>query len=1537
MNTQLHVTSGSFAVVSTTKRLVVAVVFTACCSAASTVSADNNEWAQSVADPYRIEYHNTNRPSAGEDNPGDQPIHRAVLNELNVKFDITPETTELVGESVDLSSGALTFQMTDVQIPGNFPAEVAIRRRYHDTNFTHRNTAEFGDWGLSIPAIHNTLFYSGGALQGFWGRGKECSASGQQTPPAFMHRGQLIEAFQYWNGITLNVGTNAEKLLKVGRPDFIYNTKSNWRVTCFTRSSGVGEGFRAMSPDGLTYDFDVPHMVRAKMPSYPLAHLYQVFMRVSKVSDRFGNTVHYKYATRAMPSGLQSNNLVEIESSDGRLITLKYEHETEPYLVTSITSNGRTWRYQYAGEHIFTLDKVILPDQSYWDYGLTELSQTEPLDMDLPDTGRGDCEQQGYREAEGFIQHPHGVKATFKIRSVLHGRTETPTAKRDNNESYVVARCYQSMALVSKKLTGAGVNFSWQYAYSQNKGAYAGQAKQSAGVVIDGYDSGDLKTTTVTAPDGSQTTHVFSRKWDYLDGTEVATLYKDSDGNTQLRQLTHSFIASDYLGTTEQYWSNIHSLLKRSLKTLQQTQEYSAGQPTDSYSIQYSAHNIYGRHEREVTSNNLGMPSRTTDISYQHDLTHWLLNLETNRQVSQSGQTLSLKSASYYGPDEPGKSKVKTLSKFGQLIQTHSYHSDGTLAKVTYAMPNRWVKYDTYKRGKAQAFTLPGRSSGEITAQLTVNDTGTISWVRDFNGHETSYKYDLLDRLEEINHQDPKWSDTQIRYEADASGSGSLVQSISKGNYRKTILLDGLLQPLQTKEWDAQNEQATVRYQRQQFNAYGKNSFQSVVSDTLNQSFGTSTAYDGLQRVISKTNTAEGDLSYQYLAQNQIAVNNGRGNTTTTQYLAFGNPEQQLATQITQPEGVVTTISYNLADLPLQISQAGVTEQRRYNAKMQLCLLQRPETGIKVMQYNLLGQLEKYAEGLTGNGTNCADYNNVATSWVTIAFDNLGEELSRTYADSSTPQQRFERDNQGNLTAVTVNNIRWSYDYNSLHLLEKETLTLDDKSYVIDQEYNALAHLQSLNLAGTRITYAPDALGQPTQVADATTSFASAVHFYPDGQLKDYSLGNGMIFSQQLDDKFRPYERLVKQGATQKVAQRYQYDNNNNIEAIHDLLNNTKTVRLSYDDLDRLETANGYWGSGTFVYDPMGNIKNKNLGSQQLTYNYDATKNRLQSATGGYSFVYDDRGNVINNGKHTFAFNRANQVKISGTLTYHYDGHGRRVKKVADTTNYSVYNQAGQLLLTEGPIGLTRYIYLGKELIAKTGPAAATEDKPGYTGHIEDRDIGLTYMQQRYYDPVLGRFYSNDPLGFKLSDPSTFNRYSYVSNNPYKYIDPSGMDKKDSYMQCEEDPNCTNLIIRQGGNSDDSFKNKVAAFAESGNQTTMITRHDGVQQTLEGRMAEWKYGSHSQLQNAQCGGFSVSVCSLSIFFGGSIPNEVQDTGYYIVDKLGVAVGYADKLMNVPNYVTIPVSLFTGGVKFSAAKAICRAGCEVRNKRINGGG
>jgi len=65
-------------------------------------------------------------------------------------------------------------------------------------------------------------------------------------------------------------------------------------------------------------------------------------------------------------------------------------------------------------------------------------------------------------------------------------------------------------------------------------------------------------------------------------------------------------------------------------------------------------------------------------------------------------------------------------------------------------------------------------------------------------------------------------------------------------------------------------------------------------------------------------------------------------------------------------------------------------------------------------------------------------------------------------------------------------------------------------------------------------------------------------------------------------------------------------------------------------------------------------------------------------------------------------------------------------------------------------------------------------DGPGFTGHVQDAATGLTYMQQRYYDPTIGRFLSVDPVTANNGTGANFNRYWYANNNPYKLTDPDG-------------------------------------------------------------------------------------------------------------------------------------------------------------------
>ncbi|VAW41264.1 hypothetical protein MNBD_CHLOROFLEXI01-25, partial [hydrothermal vent metagenome] len=84
---------------------------------------------------------------------------------------------------------------------------------------------------------------------------------------------------------------------------------------------------------------------------------------------------------------------------------------------------------------------------------------------------------------------------------------------------------------------------------------------------------------------------------------------------------------------------------------------------------------------------------------------------------------------------------------------------------------------------------------------------------------------------------------------------------------------------------------------------------------------------------------------------------------------------------------------------------------------------------------------------------------------------------------------------------------------------------------------------------------------------------------------------------------------------------------------------------------------------------------------------------------------------------------------------------------------------------------LTRYMPFGE--YRGTAPSQTMTDK-GYTGQKENMEIGLIYYNARFYVPGIGRFASADTIVPNPASPQSFNRYSYVRNNPLKYTDPTG-------------------------------------------------------------------------------------------------------------------------------------------------------------------
>ena len=277
----------------------------------------------------------------------------------------------------------------------------------------------------------------------------------------------------------------------------------------------------------------------------------------------------------------------------------------------------------------------------------------------------------------------------------------------------------------------------------------------------------------------------------------------------------------------------------------------------------------------------------------------------------------------------------------------------------------------------------------------------------------------------------------------------------------------------------------------------------------------------------------------------------------------------------------------------------------------------------------------------------------------------------------------------------------------------------------------------------------------------------------------------------------------------------------------------TAVQNYTYDGLNRLlnatETSNSTttWQQ-TFTYDRFGNRQvntNQSATTESLIGDNPEVSdedNRITSRM-GEQYLYDATGNLIRDKiGNLFAYNGENQQTTytplnssQPTAYYIYDSDGRRVKKISgNETTIFVYNGLGQMVaeyainvpvpqnpttsyLTADNLGTPRintdstgdvqarhdYLPFGEEIGELGGRNAnngytADNIRHKFTGYQRDNESGLDFAQARYYASTAGRFTSVDPLmaSAKTINPQTFNRYTYVLNNPYRYVDPSGME-----------------------------------------------------------------------------------------------------------------------------------------------------------------
>ena len=269
---------------------------------------------------------------------------------------------------------------------------------------------------------------------------------------------------------------------------------------------------------------------------------------------------------------------------------------------------------------------------------------------------------------------------------------------------------------------------------------------------------------------------------------------------------------------------------------------------------------------------------------------------------------------------------------------------------------------------------------------------------------------------------------------------------------------------------------------------------------------------------------------------------------------------------------------------------------------------------------------------------------------------------------------------------------------------------------------------------------------------------------------------------------------------------------------------------FNYDPVDRVLAAvssePSVVNSESFAYDLTGNwtvnsrqhdADNKLIGDANHNYQYDVEGNLTQKAS------TTNPADVTN-----YAYDAENRLvqltvgsPVTATISYQYDALGRRVAKTVNgvTTRYVLdgsnvrleLNGSNQVVAANTESGLDQLLVrdssTGTDFVHTDGLGSTTTltDSSGnvieryryssfgqlqvlnpdytlasrlspripntYTGREWDSDAGIYFYRARFYSPFMGRFLSQDPLGYYGGDN---NYYAYVGGDPINYFDPTG-------------------------------------------------------------------------------------------------------------------------------------------------------------------
>ena len=957
----------------------------------------------------------------------------------------------------------------------------------------------------------------------------------------------------------------------------------------------------------------------------------------------------------------------KVTDRNGNWISYSYQFINGLQAMTgAVASDGRTLTFVYNGN---VLSTITDESNRVWTYIYTAVPNNPTFSF-LKEVVRpgGDRWIYAYNETNA------GAPGDYAVRKVTYPQGGTIDYTYDFVYFALSADIPRSTVVKTKVAsslaTGSLGTWTWTYTPATKRltantdGSYS-YSIPPTGTVQDGA----IDATNVTGPDESRDYFHVGYNSVYPGAVYTMGSLLGTSSAVQVEVYSHAPIQISYQANVRPGNSlAFDSAAYAPLVTAQYI-----GRFGESFLTTYSNFDSYGNSQ---TISETGSHTRTNNVIYFTDSTKWIVRgVKKDETLTEGSETLATTRTF------DGNANLKSETRAG-VATNFLYTAEGDLASRTDAR-QKTTNYSNYFRGIPRTETQP---EGVVFTRA-VSSAGNVSSETDGELVTTSFDYDGLSRITGITH--PLGNPVTVDWLA-------TTRTVSRGAYREVKTYDGFGREISQENTDTLTGEVIT--QTYLVDALGRRTYASYP----NASKGTGFSYDMLNRLIyvfneyvppspsnlfgSWANSRYHDY-FSYLVQ----VVNEKGFQYLYTYRIYGDPDSRDLIGITDPLSNIenTTITRNIAGQMITIKQDGVTRTYGYDTRFYLTSITEPETGVTTMERDNVGNMTSRKVGTSG--------------LTNYTYDDRNRVTNITYP-VGTPAVTKVYYKDDNLKSIDNGVAKREYVYDFNKNLRSETLTVDAKPFLAQYAYNTNDVLSTLTYgSGQVVDYAPDAFGR----ARKASPYVTVADYHPAGSPKSFTYANGVQSIVGINGRQWPSTlQIVKSGDLFNMT--YLYDTVGNVSSITNTVDSAYNRTMTYDNLDRLKTVSGPWGSGTIAHEFRGNITSQNFGTYNLSYVYDTVSQRLQSVSGSKAktMSYDTYGNVVGNGAMSFAFNddatmRCAKCGLADEILYDYDGMNQRVRsKTGGASTFFVSGQGGQLLWEETPTIIKEYIYLGGKQVA---------------------------------------------------------------------------------------------------------------------------------------------------------------------------------------------------------------------------------------------